>query len=132
MRIGELAQRTGHSVETIRYYEKLGLLPEAKRLDNNYRTYGELHEARLDFIRRCRSLGIGLEEIRSLIESIEANTPDGAERAHALIHRHLQLVEEQMKELRHLKKSLSDLEKSCSGHHDNCVSCGIIRTLSDS
>ena len=62
MRIGELAQRSGVAVETIRYYEAQGLLPAPLRLDNNYRNYTRKHLARLHFIRHCRLLDMSLEE----------------------------------------------------------------------
>ena len=84
MRISELARITGNTPETIRYYERIGLLPPAVReLKNNYRQYGEAHEARLDFIRRCRSLDIGLEEIRTLLGALDAPDPESAACAHA-------------------------------------------------
>lgn len=131
MRIGELANKTGHSVETIRYYEKVGLLPAPQRLSNNYRVYGELHVMRLDFIRRCRTLNIGLDEIRLLLESIAEGSEKGANRAHLLIHQHLETVERQMRELRHLKKSLSELASACCGRHDEKHPCGLLEKLID-
>ena len=89
MKIGELARRTLHTAETIRYYERMGLLPAPRRFANNYRDYGEVHVGRLEFIRHCRTLDISLDEIRSLLESIEDGSPEGADRAHVMIHRHL-------------------------------------------
>ena len=131
MRIGELASKTGHSVETIRYYEKVGLLPLAQRLSNNYRVYGEVHVMRLDFIRRCRTLDISLEEIRLLLESIEEGSDLGADRAHLLIHQHLETVERRMLELRQLKRSLSELASLCCGRHDDMHPCGLLEKLID-
>ena len=87
MKIGELARRTLHTAETIRYYERMGLLPAPRRFANNYRDYGEVHVGRLEFIRHCRTLDISLDEIRSLLESIEDGSPEGADRAHVMIHR---------------------------------------------
>ena len=66
MRIGELAQRSGVAVETIRFYEAQGLLPAPLRLENNYRNYTRRHLARLHFIRHCRLLDMSLEEIAKL------------------------------------------------------------------
>lgn len=86
MKIGELARRTLHTAETIRYYERMGLLPAPRRFANNYRDYGEVHVGRLEFIRHCRTLDISLDEIRSLLESIEDGSPEGADRAHVMIH----------------------------------------------
>jgi DNA-binding transcriptional MerR regulator len=67
MKIGELAHHTGTQVETIRYYEREGLLPETARTDGNYRIYGTTHADRLRFIRNCRSLDMTLDEIRLLL-----------------------------------------------------------------
>ena len=65
--IGGLAKATGTKVVTIRYYEKIGLLPEPPRTSGNYRTYDASHRERLHFIRRCRDLGFTLEQVRELL-----------------------------------------------------------------
>ena len=129
MRIDELARLTGHTAETIRYYEKSGLLPPPERLPNNYRTYGEAHVMRLEFIRRCRTLDIGLDEIRLLLESIAEGSPAGADRAHLMIHRHLEAVEARMRELELLRASLTDLSASCAGRHVAGCPCGLLEKL---
>ncbi|WP_146053956.1 MerR family transcriptional regulator, partial [Pseudomonas syringae] len=67
MKIGELAKLTDTQVETVRYYEREGLLPAPARSDGNYRLYTQAHVERLSFIRNCRSLDMTLEEIRSLL-----------------------------------------------------------------
>ena len=67
MKIGQLAQQTGTPVDTIRYYEREGLLPRAARTEGNYRIYDAVHLERLAFIRRCRSLDMTLDEIRVLL-----------------------------------------------------------------
>lgn len=72
LRIGELAQRTGTQVETIRYYEREGLLPEPARSEGNYRLYDRAHAERLSFIRHCRSLDMTLDEIRVLLQFRDA------------------------------------------------------------
>ena len=117
MKIGELARRTLHTAETIRYYERMGLLPAPRRFANNYRDYGEVHVGRLEFIRHCRTLDISLDEIRSLLESIEDGSPEGADRAHVMIHRHLEAVEARMAELRRLREQLCSLAGACCGRH---------------
>ncbi|MBC9175957.1 MerR family transcriptional regulator [Roseomonas ludipueritiae] len=65
--IGALARATGTKVETVRWYEKVGLLPTPARSAGNYRTYGEAHLGRLSFIRRARELGFSLQQIRALL-----------------------------------------------------------------
>ena len=68
MKIGELSRATGTNIETIRYYERIGLLPEPARTAGNYRSYGEAHRTRLAFVRHSRELGFTIEEVRSLLE----------------------------------------------------------------
>lgn len=70
MRIGELAQTTGVDVETIRYYEKVGLLPTPNRQSNGYRDYGKHHGQHLAFIRHCRALDMPLAEIGRLLDFV--------------------------------------------------------------
>lgn len=66
MKIGELAVATATKVETIRYYERIGLLPEPARTEGNYRSYGEGHRTRLAFVRHSRELGFSIKDVRSL------------------------------------------------------------------
>ena len=110
MRIRELAELTGNTPETIRYYEKQGLLPEPRRESNNYRQYGQIHVNRLDFIRHCRNLDIGLSEIRELLGALDEGSREGAELAHKLIHQHMEAVDRRLKDLRELRRHLLDLE----------------------
>lgn len=130
MRIGELAARSGTTAETIRYYERIGLLPPPRRGDNNYRDYGAVHVNRLDFVRHCRNLDIGLDEIRTLLEALESRSREGAALAHGLIHRHLAQVDERIRDLRELRGHLEALEAHC---HGDCSaeSCGILQGLVD-
>ena len=72
VKIGELAKRTECPVETIRYYEREGLLPPAARSESNYRQYGDVHIERLQFIRHCRSLDMTLDEIQRLLSFRDA------------------------------------------------------------
>ena len=84
MKIGELAKLTDTQVETVRYYEREGLLPAPARSDGNYRLYTQAHVERLSFIRNCRSLDMTLEEIRSLL-SLRDSPQDQCESVNALI-----------------------------------------------
>jgi DNA-binding transcriptional MerR regulator len=88
MRIGDLAQATGTPVETIRFYEREGLLPPARRADNNYRVYEHAHAERLALIRHCRGLDMTLEEVRTLLRLRERPAADCAE-VNALLDAHL-------------------------------------------
>ena len=91
MKIGELASLTDCQVETIRYYEREGLLPPPARSDGNYRVYTQAHAERLTFIRNCRTLDMTLEEIRSLL-SLRDSPQDQCESVNALIDEHIQHV----------------------------------------
>ena len=92
IRIGELAQRTGCEVVTIRYYEKEGLLPEPARSSGNYRLYGEEQVKRMQFIRHCRSLDMSLGEIRTLLNLWDSPTQDCG-KVNALLDDHIRQVE---------------------------------------
>ena len=66
--IGELGKATGTKVETVRYYEQIGLMPKPRRTDGNYRSYGRPELERLSFIRRARGLGFSLDQVRALLD----------------------------------------------------------------
>ncbi len=128
MKIGELSKATGLSVETIRFYEKEGLIPEASRLENNYRTYGKSHLDRLLFIAHCRRLDMGLQEIREIL-NYNGCCPEEAEHVHELLHRQIRLVDQRIRDLAELKGKLIKLEEHCKGHREGEL-CGIIEELS--
>lgn len=128
MKIGELANITDVPVETIRYYEKIGLLPEPNRDPNGYRAYRNSHLDRLLFIKRCRSLDMAQDEIRELIRLSETPEADCQE-VNALLARHLTHVRERLEELAGLEKNLQQLQKACS-EAGTVQECGIIDELS--
>ena len=128
MKIGELAQLAAASVATVRYYEQEGLLPPAARLDNNYRHYGAAHVERLQFILRCRSLDMSLAEIRSLLA--HKDQPQGAcADTHALLDRHIALVQERMAQLQSLEMQLQSLRAQCGQSPADAAACGILQQL---
>ena len=112
LKIGELANRTGCLVETIRYYEREGLLPEPERSEGNYRLYSDIHLERLLFIRHCRSLDMTLEEIRNLLKFRDAPDENCGE-VNALLDEHIQHVAKRIKELKLLQKNLRELRNLC-------------------
>ncbi len=128
MKIGELAQRAHCSAETIRYYEKIGLLPAALRHDNNYRHYSNQHLERLRFIRNCRSLDMTHEEIRQLLAFID-QPEQNCEPVTQLIHEHLGHVDRRLKELTVLRDQLQQLHTACN-QPDSAQACGILEQLS--
>ena len=111
-KIGELARRTQFPVETIRYYEREGLLPHPTRTAGNYRLYGSAHLERLTFILNCRSLDMALEEIRQLLGFRDAPL-DNCAAAHALIDAHITHVATRLIELKSLARQLRALRRRC-------------------
>ena len=110
MKIGELSRAAATPVETIRYYEREGLLPEPPRTENNYRVYGQDQLERLAFIRHCRTLDMTLDEIRVLLRFKDAPTEDcGA--VNRLLDEHLGHVEARIHELRTLRRQLLNLKE---------------------
>lgn len=111
-RIGELAKKTGCLVETIRYYEREGLLPETIRSDGNYRIYGNEHVERLRFIRQCRSLDMTLDETRRLLHLRDAPEKN-CEEVNTLIEEHIRHVVDRIGELKALQKQLKEIRNLC-------------------
>ena len=127
MRIGDLAESTGTAVETIRFYEREGLIPAAQRADNNYRMYTAAHEERLAFIRHCRNLDMTLDEIRTLLRLRDAPLQDCGE-VNALLDEHIGHVTHRIRELRTLQKDLRALRARCGTPHA-IEQCGILNEL---
>lgn len=128
MKIGELACLAGTNVETVRYYERDGLLPVPARSEGNYRIYGEIHVQRLFFVRRCRSLDMTLDEIRVLLHFKESPQENCAD-VNRLLDRHIEHVAQRMQELLELEKQLKDLRERC-GEARDAAHCGILDGLS--
>ena len=127
MRIGDLAESTGTAVETIRFYEREGLIPAAQRADNNYRVYTAAHAERLAFIRHCRNLDMTLDEIRTLLRLRDAPSQDCGE-VNALLDEHIEHVTHRIRELRTLQKDLRALRARCGTPHA-IEQCGILNEL---
>lgn len=120
MSIGQLGKATGTVVETIRYYEKIGLIAPPARTAGNYRSYGSGEVAKLSFIRRARALGFGLEQIRALLELAEDRGRPCSE-VDALARRNLDDVESKISDLVALRRELSNLIAQCGrGTVDDC------------
>jgi Cu(I)-responsive transcriptional regulator len=114
MKIGALSKATGTNIETIRYYERIGLLPAPMRTSANYRSYAEVHRARLAFVRHSRELGFSIEEIRSLLDLSDHPDRDCGE-ADRIATRHLEQVESKITQLNHLRDELARIIGRCRG-----------------
>lgn len=124
MKIGELGQATGVDVETIRYYEKVGVLPKPARTGGNYRRYNDQHADRLKFVRHCRSLDMTLEEIRVLLQFRDAPESNCGEVNH-LLDEHIGHVNERIAALTELAKELHKLRRQCR-KVQKAKDCGIL------
>lgn len=112
IRIGELSERAACPVETIRYYEREGLLSEPKRTSGNYRLYEQEHVEALQFIRNCRALDMTLDEVRMLI-SLRATPARACTDVSELLDAHIRSVRERVSELKGLDRTLRSLRAKC-------------------
>ncbi|TFI58422.1 MerR family transcriptional regulator [Sphingomonas parva] len=126
--IGDLARRTGTKVNTIRFYEDIGLMPAAARTASGRRTYRESDLKRLTFIRHGRALGFSTDEIRSLMELADQPDRDCGE-AGAIARRHLVDIEERIAQLELLRDELNKVAKSCAG--GKASRCEVIELIAD-
>jgi Cd(II)/Pb(II)-responsive transcriptional regulator len=127
LKIGRLATLAGCQVETVRYYEREGLLPPPERSHANYRLYGPAHLERLQFIRHCRSLDMTLDEIRHLLQF--KDTPeDSCGAVNALLDRHIEHVADRILQLQALQHQLVDLRRLCQTAQAT-KHCGILQSL---
>jgi MerR family transcriptional regulator, mercuric resistance operon regulatory protein len=124
--IGALSERSGVNIETIRYYERIGLLPSPPRSAGRHRVYGEVHRRRLVFIRRARELGFSLEEVRTLLGLGSAHDLTCRE-VSALTQHHIGEIRAKIRDLKRLERTLSDLAARCAG--GNVPECPILEAL---
>lgn len=127
--IGKLAAATGTNVETIRYYERAGLIPPPARTEGNYRSYRRDDVARLRFIRRTRDLGFSLEQIRALL-SISGQREGDCGSVDAIATEHLFEVDRKIADLTALRRELADAVASCAG--GSVSECRILEAFTES
>ena len=128
IQIGELSRRTGCNIETIRYYERIALLPVPVRSAGHYRLYNTADVRRLAFIRRARELGFTLDEVRTLL-SLSANNGQGAcANVRELAESHLAAVRAKIADLRAMEHVLADAVRRCAA--GETPGCPIIDALS--
>lgn len=127
--IGDLGKATNTKVETVRYYERIGLLPKPSRSTGNYRTYGAAELGRLSFIRRARDLGFSLDQVRALLSLSDDRTCDcaGIDR---IAGEHLREVDRKLADLTALRRELKAVIDSCEG--GTVAECRIIEALGPS
>ncbi len=128
MKIGELSREANLSVDTVRYYERRGLIPKAPRTGSGYRTYSADDVRRLKFIAHAKELGFTLDEIGQLL-SIRSDGSDCA-MVKAVAESKAQEIEDRMKKMSHMKRVLLELARQC-GEKGNLDPCPILKTLED-
>ena len=127
MRISQLANAAHCDLETVRYYEKINLMPEPSRNDSGYRIYNHDHLERLNFIRHCRSLDMPLKEVTSLLH-FRDNPTLKCDQVNQLIDQQLTSVENKIQMLEGLKEQLNSLRSRCDNDH-TAGDCGILKGL---
>lgn len=124
--IGRLAGHSGVNLETVRYYERIGLMPKPQRTEGGHRLYDRQHLKRIGFIRRSRELGFSLEEIRSLLALVDGGVYTCAQ-VRDMTLQHSADVRRKIADLRRLERSLRAMAAQCSG--DTVPKCPIIDVL---
>jgi MerR family transcriptional regulator, copper efflux regulator len=127
--IGTVAKRAGVAIDTIRYYEREGLLPEPLRRASGYRSYNETAISRLRFIRRAKDLGFTLEEIRDLL-ALSADRHRGVKAVRERAQQRLTSIDARIAELTRIRQGLEQLIEACPGRGDP-EQCPILRALAD-
>lgn len=126
LKIGSLSERTGVHVETIRYYQRLGLMPTPERQYGAIRRYGTQAVGRLRFIKRAQSLGFSLDEVRLLLE---LSAGEHCAETRTVAQRKKKLVDRKIADLRAIQKALDKLVRAC-GSGKTGRGCPIIESLS--
>ncbi|MDZ5697087.1 MULTISPECIES: MerR family transcriptional regulator [Phyllobacteriaceae] len=122
----ELARRTGCNLETIRYYEKTGMMPDPPRTASGYRIYDETHVSRLRFILRARELGFSIGQIRGLLDLVDGGTQTCAE-VKERTESHLAEVRTKIADLKQIEKVLAATAAQCSG--EDVPECPVLEAL---
>ena len=127
MKIGQLADKTGLSIQTIRFYERKTLLSAPQRTQSNYRLYSDEALKQLLFIKQCRALDMTIEEI-SLVLETRANPDNSCESVNATIDKHIEDIESRIIELNALQKTLLSFRSACEDDK-KVKDCGVLQQL---
>jgi len=128
MMIGAMSKATGCNIETIRYYERVGILPSPPRTSGGHRDYDNQHLKRLNFVRRSRELGFSLDEIRQMLRLVEGGDVTCTQ-VHAMASEHLADVQSKIADLTRMERTLQDTTAKCAG--GTTPDCPIIDVLFD-
>ncbi|WP_298855673.1 MerR family transcriptional regulator [uncultured Ruegeria sp.] len=126
--IGEASRQSGIGIETIRYYEREGIVPKPERASNNRRMYATQDIGRLRFLKKCRDLGFPLADARTLLELSEGDSED-CQSVKDLAEHHVLNVREKIEELERLEAALTELTANCDSGNVSCPMLSQLRTL---
>ncbi|GIK61848.1 MAG: Mercuric resistance operon regulatory protein [Ignavibacteriaceae bacterium] len=127
-KVGEIAEKVGVNVETLRYYEKIKLMPKPKRKESRYRFYDELDLKRLSFIKRAKELGFTLKEIKELLNLKIESTATCGDVKHLAEHK-LTDIEERINDLKNIKTVLVKLINQCVCEEVSTEECPILEVI---
>jgi len=128
---GKLATETGCNIETIRYYEAIGLIPAPARTASGYRSYSDEHLRRLNFIQRARALGFSSEQIQGLLELTDPEGNHTRADVKSLTETHIDEIAAKIRDLQKIKKRLSQISSFCDGSEQSAETCPILESLFD-
>lgn len=126
---GEVADRADVNIQTVRYYERRGLIPEPPRSSGGFRQYDPDHVSRIRFIKRAQDLGFTLEEARELLELRVTTDADRAD-VRAVAENKIEEVEEKIRDLQRIRETLGRLVEACEGH-GSTSECPILHALEE-
>jgi MerR family Zn(II)-responsive transcriptional regulator of zntA len=129
IRIGELAHQSQVSRDTLRFYEKHGLITPSARTDAGYRLYAESDIKRIGFIVSAKKVGFTLNEIQQLLQLEVTKDIKSCQDVKEFVDHKIQLVNQQLMETRRIKKSLETLSEACCGGDEPATQCTILDTL---
>jgi MerR family transcriptional regulator, mercuric resistance operon regulatory protein len=128
---GKLAAATGCNIETIRYYESTGLMPQPARSASGYRSYGEEHLRRLNFIQRAKALGFSSSQIGGLLDLTTPGEDHTRAEVKSLTEAHIEAIAEKIRDLQRIKRRLSQISSFCDGSGKSAHTCPILESLFD-
>jgi MerR family mercuric resistance operon transcriptional regulator len=126
---GKLAAQTGCNIETIRYYEAIGLIPAPARTASGYRNYGAEHLRRLSFIQHARSLGFSSEKIQALLDLSEPGESHTWAEVKSLTEAHIDEIAVKIRDLKKIKRRLAQISSFCDGSGESANTCPILESL---
>ncbi len=129
LKIGDLAKATGTKANTIRFYEEIGLLPAPARTGGNYRVYDASHLRRLAFIRRCRDIGLGIDQVRELLDLADQRDRSCGS-VEAIARSHRAAIGQKIVDLQAVDRELGRMIDRCG--HGTVAECGILEALAPS